>query len=198
MTLQTVKDGLKRKINSKLWCSNTLPTYLVITCMGVWYYTTKIHVTTILVILYLSYLFLTPKRSFVNKTIFHSRCQTLCMGENLCSKGSKYPISKLSLITRNLKKTVHLTASKQRKETFNCFHPEDGGSKLLNKTVSAQLHGITPLKTDIIDVEQFYPHLSGTNTFIHVGIPRKVPNSWYISSLQTYLIKYSRNSLLLS
>lgn len=119
------------------------------------------------------------------------------MGENLCSQCSNIPFIKTLVDNTKFKQYCALTVSRPTKETFNCFHPEDGGRKFFNKTVTAKLHGITPLKTDIIDVKQFYTHRSGTNTFIHMGRTRKVPNSWYISSLQTYLIKYSRNSLLL-
>jgi len=63
MTVQTVKERLKRKMNSKL----SLALCSVIKRMGLGYYTTTIHVTTTWVILYLSYPFLTPNRSFIKK-----------------------------------------------------------------------------------------------------------------------------------
>lgn len=107
MTIQTVKESLKRKMNSKLWCSDTLPIYSVITCMGLGYYTTTIHVTTTWVNLYLSYLFLTPKRSFVKKQYSILGVKRYAWAKISAVNAPKYPISKLSLITRNLNNTVH-------------------------------------------------------------------------------------------
>ena len=74
--------------------------------MGLAYYTTTIHVTT-WVIVYLSYPFLTPKRSFIKKQYSILGVKRYAWAKISAVNAPKYPISKLSLMTRHLNNTVH-------------------------------------------------------------------------------------------
>ena len=146
-------------MNRKLRCSSTIPIHSVTTCMGLGCYTIRF------MWLQLGSFYTYHIQVIRQITVLLSRCQTLWRGENLCNQCSKIPYIKTLIDDTKFKQYSALTASIPRKETtFNLIRPTDWGSKFLKKTVSATLHGITPLTADMTDVQQFYPHLSDTNT----------------------------------